>query len=70
MRLWFDVGNERYTTRLLCLMIQAMLWFDVGNERYTTFQHFTYIDMSCGLMQETKDIQLIHIIISIVPVVV
>ena len=34
--LWFDVGNERYTTDTLGLLNPAKLWFDVGNERYTT----------------------------------
>ena len=34
--LWFDVGNERYTTLQQITKTQATLWFDVGNERYTT----------------------------------
>ena len=34
--LWFDVGNERYTTALSYDTFIDELWFDVGNERYTT----------------------------------
>ena len=34
--LWFDVGNERYTTETELLNKKFKLWFDVGNERYTT----------------------------------
>ena len=34
--LWFDVGNERYTTQAGNMTLTAPLWFDVGNERYTT----------------------------------
>ena len=36
MRLWFDVGNERYTTHSSITKVAIVLWFDVGNERYTT----------------------------------
>ena len=35
-RLWFDVGNGRYTTGLVHLTAAGLLWFDVGNGRYTT----------------------------------
>ena len=35
-KLWFDVGNERYTTHSCIVTDHCMLWFDVGNERYTT----------------------------------
>ena len=34
--LWFDVGNERYTTLVGIIAKENKLWFDVGNERYTT----------------------------------
>ena len=34
--LWFDVGNERYTTTASTTTMASSLWFDVGNERYTT----------------------------------
>ena len=36
MELWFDVGNERYTTEMRLWINKTKLWFDVGNERYTT----------------------------------
>ena len=36
IRLWFDVGNGRYTTARSCAFFSALLWFDVGNGRYTT----------------------------------
>ena len=35
--LWFDVGNERYTTMDSTITSTLWLWFDVGNERYTTY---------------------------------
>ena len=35
-QLWFDVGNERYTTTMGADASGCVLWFDVGNERYTT----------------------------------
>ena len=34
-----------------------MLWFDVGIKRYTTKNKIRIIKLSCGLMQESKDIQ-------------
>ena len=33
------------------------LWFDVGIKRYTTWRLSTLSMASCGLMQESKDIQ-------------
>ena len=36
LALWFDVGNERYTTADAWYFYRIQLWFDVGNERYTT----------------------------------
>ena len=38
-------------------MQAAMLWFDVGIKRYTTDIILNPILQSCGLMQESKDIQ-------------
>ena len=35
-RLWFDVGNGRYTTLYSSKTDITWLWFDVGNGRYTT----------------------------------
>ena len=35
------------------------LWFDVGIKRYTTTQRMDELQHSCGLMQESKDIQLL-----------
>ena len=37
------------------------LWFDVGIKRYTTIKKITIMLISCGLMQESKDIQLAFI---------
>ena len=55
--LWFDVGIKRYTT-LNLLNVRAMkLWFDVGIKRYTTYLKSNLCEYSCGLMQESKDIQ-------------
>ena len=34
-----------------------MLWFDVGIKRYTTSDKIQEKRKSCGLMQESKDIQ-------------
>ena len=34
------------------------LWFDVGIKRYTTASVAEELGTSCGLMQESKDIQL------------
>ena len=36
MKLWFDVGIKRYTTRAEIERMQSELWFDVGIKRYTT----------------------------------
>ena len=36
MKLWFDVGIKRYTTKRLVFFIGIELWFDVGIKRYTT----------------------------------
>ena len=33
------------------------LWFDVGIKRYTTNNFLYNTNYSCGLMQESKDIQ-------------
>ena len=57
--LWFDVGIKRYTTRLVLAMEAIMLWFDVGIKRYTTLICSVPAFASCGLMQESKDIQLV-----------
>ena len=38
--------------------VQYELWFDVGVKRYTTAGVWTLDSPSCGLMQESKDIQL------------
>ena len=38
------------------------LWFDVGIKRYTTDEKSNVISISCGLMQESKDIQLNNVI--------
>ena len=49
--LWFDVGNERYTTSADMVQLVVWLWFDVGNERYTTepsiklFRHSLWFDV-------------------------
>ena len=48
--LWFDVGNERYTTVLNISLIDTQLWFDVGNERYTTLKNNSECVLRCGLM--------------------
>ena len=37
--------------------MKVMLWFDVGIKRYTTFEFLLQNTPSCGLMQESKDIQ-------------
>ena len=55
--LWFDVGIKRYTTFVRCHKVSAQLWFDVGIKRYTTNQDRIERWRSCGLMQESKDIQ-------------
>lgn len=34
--LWFDVGNETYTTIGGRPKTKTKLWFDVGSEAYTT----------------------------------
>ena len=59
--LWFDVGNERYTTSDNMETVNFLLWFDVGNERYTTRKADGGIFQGCGLMQETKDIQRVRL---------
>ena len=57
-QLWFDVGIKRYTTLLKFVRSVLWLWFDVGIKRYTTRSTMIYQQTSCGLMQESKDIQL------------
>ena len=42
--LWFDVGNEWYTTTLELGLLIQQLWFDVGNEWYTTHMDLHYVD--------------------------
>ena len=37
--LWFDVGNGRYTTQVLCNECLVGLWFDVGNGRGTPCEY-------------------------------
>ena len=39
------------------MMNFGKLWFDVGIKRYTTTNHMIVQLQSCGLMQESKDIQ-------------
>ena len=56
-QLWFDVGIKRYTTFISALTGQTELWFDVGIKRYTTNKEPAGLQESCGLMQESKDIQ-------------
>ena len=58
--LWFDVGIKRYTTKLTLLNEPPVLWFDVGIKRYTTFKRPPALQACCGLMQESKDIQLLQ----------
>ena len=48
--LWFDVGNERYTTLEELERFLGKLWFDVGNERYTTITNNKNTRLCCGLM--------------------
>ena len=55
--LWFDVGYKRYTTDSNHQTKHHLLWFDVGYKRYTTQVLQLSIINSCGLMQDTKDIQ-------------
>ena len=38
------------------------LWFDVGVKRYTTYNFNRKRYISCGLMQESKDIQLQYLL--------
>ena len=57
--LWFDVGVKRYTTCRSAYHVSVMLWFDVGVKRYTTYQITDEIRICCGLMLESKDIQLL-----------
>ena len=56
--LWFDVGIKRYTTIQIVTLRIIQLWFDVGIKRYTTRAEQPTPPQSCGLMQESKDIQL------------
>ena len=56
-KLWFDVGIKRYTTLKLQVRKKTKLWFDVGIKRYTTIKMKCALIVSCGLMQESKDIQ-------------
>ena len=56
--LWFDVGIKRYTTNQALIIFATMLWFDVGIKRYTTGYTPLFPECCCGLMQESKDIQL------------
>ena len=56
--LWFDVGIKRYTTQMRTITLCKRLWFDVGIKRYTTKSKQTISGFGCGLMQESKDIQL------------
>ena len=44
--------------RIEVLPKRTMLWFDVGIKRYTTKNALHGLFDSCGLMQESKDIQL------------
>ena len=37
--------------------MNTLLWFDVGIKRYTTKNYRGVQEGSCGLMQESKDIQ-------------
>ena len=55
--LWFDVGIKRYTTSVTLKNGLLKLWFDVGIKRYTTNIFTIFLRNSCGLMQESKDIQ-------------
>ena len=48
--LWFDVENERYTTKSILLAPHLKLWFDVENERYTTECRVCGQCAGCGLM--------------------
>ena len=56
--LWFDVGIKRYTTASSAAALNIELWFDVGIKRYTTSGDSNLCMNRCGLMQESKDIQL------------
>ena len=56
--LWFDVGIKRYTTTRPHKGTTPKLWFDVGIKRYTTDNFQNGQCRRCGLMQESKDIQL------------
>ena len=58
VKLWFDVGIKRYTTKPFSDGWHGELWFDVGIKRYTTAKQKMVLERSCGLMQESKDIQL------------
>ena len=41
----------------ICMTVAPALWFDVGIKRYTTYAIHKIKELSCGLMQESKDIQ-------------
>ena len=68
--LWFDVGIKRYTTLDGSEYDDVQLWFDVGIKRYTTFPCIRWKISCCGLMQESKDIQLEQPAVSRLQVVV
>ena len=44
---------------MISLGNSVKLWFDVGIKRYTTGKQEIPDMFSCGLMQESKDIQLL-----------
>ena len=50
LKLWFDVGIKRYTTRMLLLASLCVLWFDVGIKRYTPRLYPYTRAPCCGLM--------------------
>ena len=56
--LWFGVGIKRYTTRDHLPLSTTSLWFGVGIKRYITICKKMKLKMGCGLVQESKDIQL------------
>ena len=33
LRLWFDVGNRRYTTSFNFVIARSKLWFNVGTDK-------------------------------------
>ena len=68
--LWFDVGIKRYTTFIALQSELKELWFDVGIKRYTTGNKLREDAQSCGLMQESKDIQRLRFSLIFLTVVV